>query len=156
MNYYLCELRNTDMKKEMLKRFFLWLGIFHFVTGIAASVLLGLINWRFAFIPLPWFLWGFVYGDIGHMFVVDYRYEYDGETLVVWRHRRYGKYKQVLSIPMCEVSYCIDADREVYLTNCQPTIHFVYNQILYYLSPDPFLRSLLKGEHYVFGQCGND
>ena len=155
MNYYLCDLPNTDLKKEYAKRAFLWLGIVHFVTGLTAFILLAIINWRLVFAPAIWFAWGFVYGNIGHLIVVDYRYEYTDGTLVVSRHRTYGKYKKVASIPMSEVLWLKRGGKQIVLTNCEPTVRFVYEDNLYLLSPDNYLRAMLKGENYVFGQCGD-
>ena len=156
MNYYAYRLPPVDNARSRAKRAFLWLGIIHFVTAIPGIILGALINWRFVLLPLAWFCWGFVYGNIAYLFVTDYRYVYDNGVLIVYAHRFYGPFKAVLRVDLAQVRWQDNAPSVVRLTNCRPTVQFVYNDVLYQISCDLYMASLLKGEHYVFGQCGND
>lgn len=155
MTYYTFLLLDANRARSLAKRFFLWLGISHYVFGFVFMVLGALINWRFVILPAAWFLLGFLHGNIAYLFVTDYRYVYDNGTLTVLKRRRYGGFRPVLQVPLDGVQWQKKADKTVTLTNCQPTIRFVYNNVLYQITCDLYMASLIKGEHYVFGQCGH-
>lgn len=153
MNYYEYLLLDQNRKRIVGKRILLWLGIIHFVLGIVFTILAGLVTWRWIFVPLVWGLWGFVPANIGYLLVTDYKYVWQDDILTIYKHRMYGKYKVYAVIPQKEIVWAKWGDKVHSVTNCEPTVRFVYNDELYLLSCDAYMTALLRGDCYVFGQC---
>ena len=147
MNYYEYLLPNTNAGLKGLKRAFLLLAAFNFLTGLAGMIVALIIHWVFVFIPLVWFLLGFVYGNIAYIFVTDYKYIYDNGTFSIYKHRKYGKFRLVINAPLGD----LDWDAMVYSkqkisTNSTSNAKFVYDDVLYVITVDDYMLSLLKGE----------
>lgn len=146
MNYYEFSLPNTNVGQRAAKRVFLLIAAFHFVTGLGLMILALCIYWRFVFLPLIWFLMGFVYGNIAYLFVTDYRYVYDHGVFTVLRHRRFGRYRPVVSAPVGEMSDSGLFAKTKQCTNSPQNYTFVYENVQYIVTIDDYMLSLLKGE----------
>jgi len=150
MTYYEYLLPNTNQGLRMLKRAFLLLACFNFLTGAVLIVVAAIINWRFVFAPIVWFLLGFVYGNIAYIFVTDYKYVYDNGTFCIYKHRKYGKYHLVASMPIAEIEWDdVAAGRQKQCTNCPSNVRFVWQNIRYVITVDDYMLSLIKGETNV-------
>ena len=147
MTYYEYLLPNTNMGLKMLKRAFLLLGVFNFATGIAGIIVAVIIYWVFVFIPLVWFLLGFVYGNIAYLFVTDYKYVYDNGTFAIYKHRRFGKYRLVVKAEVSALDWeCAAYDKQKQCTNTAATTRFVLDGVLYIVTLDDYMQSIIRGE----------
>lgn len=150
MNYYEFSLPNTNVGLRSLKRAFLVLAAFNFITGAVFIVMAACVNWRFVFLPLAWFLLGFVYGNVAYVFVTDYKYIYDNGVLTIYKHRKYGNYRPVVAVPIADIEWDVAAyTRKKVCTNCPANLSFVYRDVLYTITVDDYMTSLVKGETNV-------
>ena len=147
MNYYEYLLPNTNAGLRGLKRAFLLLAAFNFLTGLAGMIVALIIHWVFVFIPLVWFLLGFVYGNIAYIFVTDYKYIYENGKFAIFKHRKYGNYRPVINAPIEELDWDLVAyNKQKVCTNTTSNAKFVYQDVLYVVTVDDYMLSLLKGE----------
>lgn len=147
MTYYEYLLPNQNHGLIMLKRAFLLMAAFNFVTGLAAGIVAAIINWVFVFVPLVWFLLGFVYGNIAYLFVTDYKYVYDNGTFAIYKHRKYGKYRLVMQAAVADLDWDIATySKQKQCTNTAATTKFVCQDVLYFVTVDDYMQSILKGE----------
>lgn len=147
MNYYEYLLPNTNAGLRGLKRAFLLLAAFNFLTGLAGCIVALVIHWVFVFIPLVWFLLGFVYGNIAYLFVTDYKYTYDNGSFAVYKHRKYGKYRLVVCAPIGELDWdATTYTKQKMCTNTSSNAKFVYHDVLYVVTVDDYMLSIIKGE----------
>jgi len=147
MNYYEQLLPNENAGLKGLKRAFLLLAAFNFLTGLAGIIIALIIHWAFVFIPLVWFLLGFVYGNIAYLFVTDYKYIYDNGAFAIYKHRKYGKYRMVINAPIGELDWDESAHiKQKTCTNTTSNAKFVYQDVLYIVTLDDYMQSLMKGE----------
>ena len=147
MTYYEYLLPNSNDALRRIKRLFLMLAMFHFVSGSVVAIVMLTIYWVFAIIPAVWFLMGIVYGNIAYIFVTDYKYVYDNGRLSIYKHRKYGKYRKVIDMDVNEIDWgCVGYGKQKNCTNCPSTTKFVYRDVLYVITVDEYMQSLLKGE----------
>lgn len=126
-----------------LKRAFQIIGFLHFFLGFVFSLFLVFIFWKLALIPFSFGLLGFAWGSVSYLFSSDFKYVFKEGKFEVSRLNSNRKYKLKLecdsrSIRFVEKASCI------VLTNQKDRIYIEVDGVVFAISPDDYMLSLLK------------
>lgn len=128
---------------EKVKRGFQIVGLIHFLTAFIAFMFLIFIYWKWALLTLIWFSLGFVYGSVAYCFSFDYKYFYKNGEFTVYKLNAYNKYIKKLSITV-NVLQIVEKQKAISLTNINNKIYIKCNNMVYAISPDDYMLSLIK------------
>ncbi|MBQ9145337.1 MAG: hypothetical protein IJX70_02570 [Clostridia bacterium] len=147
MTCYELRLPEANRHARRLRRLFLLWGLTHFVLGFAFTIVVLVAYWRLVFVPVIWFMLGFIPGSISYLFCTAYRYVWRKGELTIYRQRRFAKEQVVAILTDYEV-----VERQASAISCttdKPNLWLKANDKVYELTADNYLTALVKGEIYV-------